>query len=57
MFSVYFIIPVLKAYQIFLLEINVVYNSILNMEMFSYYVIKISSKILPLPYLFVDMCL
>ena len=57
MFSVYFIIPVLKAYQIFLLEINVVYNSILNMEMFSYYVIKISSKILPLPYLFVDICL
>ena len=56
MFSVYFIFPVFKAYQLFLLEINVLYNLILNMEMFTYHVIKISSKILPLSYPFVDIC-
>ena len=55
MFSVYFIFPVFKAYQLFLLEINVYYNLILNMVMFTYHVIKISSKILPLSYPFVDM--
>ena len=53
MFRVYFIFPVFKAYQLFLLEINV----ILNMKMFTYHVIKISSKILPLSYPFVDICL
>ena len=57
MFSVYFIFPVFKAYQLFLLEINVYYNLILNMVMFTYHVIKISSKILPLSYPFVDICL
>ena len=46
MFSVYFIFPVFKANQSFLLEFNVLYNLILNMEMFTYHVIKISSKIL-----------
>ena len=57
MFSVYFIFPVFKAYQLFLLEINVYYNLILNMVMSTYHVIKISSKILPLSYPFVDICL
>ena len=56
-FSVYFIFPVVKAYQLFLLEINVLNNLILNMGMFTYDVIKIPSKILPLSYPFVDMCL
>ena len=46
MFSVYFIFPVFKANQLFLLEFNVLYNLILNMEMFTYHAIKISSKIL-----------
>ena len=54
---VYFIFPVFKAHQLFLLEINVLYNLHLNMGMFTYHVIKISSKILPLSYLFVDVCL
>ena len=57
MFSLYFIFPVFKAYQLFLLEVNVLYNLILNMGMFTYYVIKISSKILPLSYPFVDIYL
>ena len=57
MFSVYFIFPVFKAYQLLLFEINVLYNLILNKEMFTYHVIKISSKILPHSYLFVDICL
>ena len=58
MFSVYFIFPVFKAYQLFLLEINILYNLVLNMVMFTYQVIKISSKILPLSYpFFVDICL
>ena len=50
MFSLYFIFPVFKAYQLFLLEINVLYNLILNMGMFMYHASKISSKILPLSY-------
>ena len=45
-----------KANQLFSLEINVLYNLMLNMGMFTY-VIKISSKILPLSYPFVDICL
>ena len=52
MFSVYFIFPVFKAYQLFLLEINAFYNLILNMEMFTYQVINISSQILPFSYPF-----
>ena len=57
MFSVYFIFPVFKAYQLFLLEINVLYNLILNIGMFIYHASKISRKILPLSYSFVDICL
>ena len=58
MFSVYFIFPVFTTYQLFLLEINILYNLILNMVMFTYQVIKISSKIIPLSYpFFVDICL
>ena len=50
------IFPVFKANQLFSLEINVLYNLMLNVGMFTY-VIKISSKILPLFYPFVDICL
>ena len=57
MFSVNFIFPVLKANQLFLLEISVLYNLFLNMGMFTCHVIKIASKILPLSYSFVDICL
>ena len=57
MFSVYFFFPVFKAYQLFLLEINVLYNLILNIGMFIYHASKISRKILPLSYSFVDICL
>ena len=57
MFSVCFIFPVFKTYQLFLLEINALYNLILNMAMFTYQLIKISSKILPLSYTFVELCL
>ena len=57
MFSVYFIFPVFKANQLFLLEINVIYNLILNMGIFTCHVTKISSKILSLSYIFVDICL
>ena len=39
--------PVFKANQLFSLEVNALYNLILNMGMFTYGV-KISSKILPL---------
>ena len=39
--------PVFKANQLFSLEINVLYNLILNMGMFTYG-IKISNNILPL---------
>ena len=45
-----------KANQLFFLEINVLYNLMLNMETFTY-VIKVSSKILPLSYPLVDVCL
>ena len=45
-----------KANQLFSLEINAPYNLMLNMGMFTY-AIKISSKIPPLFYLFVDICL
>ena len=51
MFSVYFIFQVFQTYQLFLLEINLLYNLILNMGMITYQVIKISSKILPLLHL------
>ena len=57
MFSVYFIFPVFKANQLFLVEINVFYNLILNMGMFTCHVIKISSNILPLFYPFADISL
>ena len=57
MFSVNFIFPVSKANQLFLLEISVLYNLFLNMGMFTCHVIKIASKILPLSYSFVDICL
>ena len=50
------IFPVFKANQLFSLEIIVLYNLMLNMEMFTY-VIKISSKILPHSYPFVDISL
>ena len=43
-----------KANQLFSLEINVLYNLMLNIGMLTY-VIKISSKILPFSYPFVDM--
>ena len=36
---------------------NVLYNLILNMGMFTYHIIKIYSKILPLSYPQVDICL
>ena len=57
MFSVYFTFPLFKAYRLFLFEINVLYNLILNMGMFTYHFIKISSKILPYSYSFVGICL
>ena len=44
-----------KANQLFSLEINVLYDLMLNIGMLTY-VIKISSKILPLSYPFVDIC-
>ena len=45
-----------KANQLFAIETNVLYDLILNKGMFTY-VIKISTKIFPLSYLFVDICL
>ena len=45
-----------KANQLFSLEINVLYDLMLNMEIFTY-AIKISSKILPFSYPFVDISL
>ena len=57
MFSVYFIFPVFKAYQLFLLETKVLHNLILNMGMFTHHVIKISSKIFFLSYPFLVICL
>ena len=45
-----------KGNQLFFLEINVLYNLMLNMKMFTY-VIKVSSKILPFSYPFVEVCL
>ena len=41
-----------KANQLFSLEINVLYNLMLNMGMFTF-----SSKIIPLSYPFVAICL
>ena len=45
-----------KANELFSLEINVLYNLMLNMGMFRH-IIKISSKILPLSCSFVGICL
>ena len=48
--------PEFKVNQLFSLEANVLCNLMLNMGMFTY-VIKMSSKISPLSYPFVDICL